>query len=49
MVRHGQVLSPGSEDRVSELEQKLDEIERAYKARLQQREEDYQLAVHYVK
>ncbi|SRR6266550_8852243 len=38
-----------AEGRVSELEQRLDESERAYKVRLHQLEEDYQLAVHYVK
>jgi chromosome segregation ATPase len=32
-----------------ELEQKLEETERSYKERLRQLEEDYQLAVHYVK
>ncbi|KIL71754.1 hypothetical protein M378DRAFT_64627 [Amanita muscaria Koide BX008] len=49
VVRNVQASSPGSEERVSELEHKLDEVERTYKARLQQREDDYQLAVHYVK
>ncbi|EKM61290.1 uncharacterized protein PHACADRAFT_247795, partial [Phanerochaete carnosa HHB-10118-sp] len=36
------------DSRIQELERKLEEVEQSYKARLQQLEDDYQLAVHYV-
>ncbi|TFK56590.1 hypothetical protein OE88DRAFT_37246 [Heliocybe sulcata] len=38
-----------ADSRAEDLERRLEETERGYKSRLQQLEEDYQLAVHYVK
>lgn len=52
--RERSTRSPGAADedaeaRVNEAEAKLEEAERTFKSRMQQMEEDYQLAVHYVK
>ncbi|KAI0706123.1 hypothetical protein BC835DRAFT_1425968 [Cytidiella melzeri] len=49
MHASGSHQNGNSDARILELENKLEETENTYKNRLQQLEEDYQLAVHYVK
>jgi len=48
LIRAGQ-SGGGDSDKARELEEKLAEQESAHQKRLQQMEDDYQLAVHYVK
>jgi chromosome segregation ATPase len=42
-------INPDTDARLQEAEDKLEETEKHYEKRIQQLEEDYQLAVHYVK